>query len=324
MATAYINQHLTDYASLKIRVLSGASSTAVQKFDALNAHLPRPFIGPGYLVVVPDNMAQQSTSNEAWLMNRAEEINRVLDHNLGAADLIVKDYDLLESMLSYSSLGIGSATSAWSSHLNDVRHTLEAIEQAYVRLKNGAVNRDVFFQQRQILLKQLNNQLHGAARLGTGLRSSQSLRWILGVSTKSFLHTGEIKGYAERIERIAAISQHLRKGTYIGLALDVGVAGLKVKEACTDGREEECRKAKFVEGGRLAGNVGGGALGTAIGGALGPAMCRFFLGIATRGRGGLYCGIIGGAAGGYRGGSRLGEQGAQWGEELYMADDLWI
>ncbi len=324
MATAYINQHLTDYASLKIRVLSGASSTAVQKFDALNAHLPRPFIETGHLVIVPSNTTKESTADEAWLMKRAEEISRALDRDPKAGSLAVKNYDLLQSLLGYSSLGIGSATSAWSTHLMDVRQTLEEIEQAYARLKSGALDRNAFFQQRQVLLKQLNNQLKGAARFGTGLRSSHSLRWILGISTKSFLHKGDIKGYAECLERITAISRHLRKGTPIGLALDIGAAGLAVKKACTDGRENECRKAQFVEGGKLVGSVSGAFIGGEIGGKLGPAMCRLFLGIATRGAGGLSCAIIGGAAGGSTGGYFLGGYGASWGEMLYADDDLWI
>ncbi|KMT57003.1 hypothetical protein [Pseudomonas fildesensis] len=324
MATAYINQRLIDYVSLRAWVLNGASPLATQKFDALNAHLPRHFVTPGYMVIVPSNTLQESTADEAWLMSQAEQVSRVLDDNPHAGDLIVSDYNLLQSVLGYSSLGVGSATSAWSTHLNEVRHTLEEIEQAYVRLKSGAVDREAFFRQRQALLTQLNSQLQGAARFGTGLRNSHSLRWILGVSTKSFLHKGDIKGYAERIKGIAGVSRHLRKGTYFGLVLDVGAAGLQVKEACTVGREEECRKAQFVEGGRLVGGVGAAYLGGTIGGKVGPAMCRLFLGIATKGVGRLSCGIIGGAVVGGTGGAFFGDRGAQWGEELYMGDDLWI
>lgn len=186
MATAYINERVIDYASLKSRVLNGASPSAVQKFDALSAHLQRNFVPAGQIVILPSDTVLESTTDEAWLMQRAEEISRVLDYNPRDGEVVVGDYDLLQSMLGYSSLGIGSATSAWSSHLNDVRGTLQDIERAYGRFKSGAVDKEAFFRQRQELLKHLNNQLQGAARLGTGLRGNRSLKGILGISSKSF------------------------------------------------------------------------------------------------------------------------------------------
>lgn len=323
MATAYINERQIDYASLKGRILNGASALAVQKFDALNAHLPRHFVQAGELVIVPSNTVQESTADEAWFMQRAVEINRVLTHYTGVGDGVVRDYDLLQSVLGYSALGFGSVTSAWSTHLGEVKRTLEDIERAYAGLKSGAVDRDRFFRQREVLLKQLNNQLQGAARFGTGLRGNRSLRGILGISSKSFMQKGEIKHYAERLERMAWVSRHLRTGTFIGLALDVTVAGLEVKEACTEGRDEACQKAKFVEGGRLAGSVVGGYGGGAAGTTLGPVLCRLFLGIATKGVGKLSCGVMGGSAGAYSGGATFGDYGAEWGEWLYEDVDLW-
>jgi hypothetical protein len=324
MATAYINQRLIDYDSLKRRVLNGASPIAQSKFDALNVHLPGPFVRPGYMVIVPGNILNESTADEAWLMSQAEAISRVLDRDPEAGEAVVNDYDLLQSVLGYSSLGIGSATSTWSTHLNEVTRTLDEIEQAYGRLKQGTVDREEFFKQREVLLKKLNVQLHGAARFGTGLRSHGSLRRILGISTKSFLHKREIKGYAQRIERITAISRHLRKGTYIGLMLDVSAAGLQVKEACTSGREDECRKAQFVEAGKLIGGVSGAASFGAVGARAASVACNVVLGFATKGKEKLICSVIGGAAGGYAGGTVLGGYGAEWGEALYVGDDPWI
>lgn len=258
------------------------------------------------------------------MMREALRISRALELDPYVTEITAGEYDLLQSVLGYTSLGIGSAASAWSTHLKDVRHTMEQIQQAYARYKSGGVDRETFFRQREVLLKQLNNQLQGAARLGTGLRGGSSLKWILGISTKRFLDKGEIRGYAERLERMAGVARHLRKGTYIGLALDMTVAGLEVKEACTLGREAQCRKAQFVESGRLVGGVGGAFLGGKIGSKLGPSLCRVFLGFATKGAGALSCGVIGGAAGGYVGGKASGENGAMWGEVLYMGVDLWI
>lgn len=324
MATAYINERVIDYASLKSRVLNGASPLAVQKFDALNAHLPRNFVPAGQIVILPSDTVLESTTDEAWLMQRAEEISRVLDYNPRDGEVVVGEYDLLQSVLGYSSLGISSATSAWSSHLNDLRSTLQDIERAYGRFKSGAVDKETFFRQRQELLKQLNNQLQGAARLGTGLRGNRSLKGILGISSKSFFQKNEIKHYGERLERIAGLARHLRHGTAIGLALDMTATGLEVKEACTLGREATCRKAQFVEGGRLVGSVGGAYIGGSLGGAIGRSLCNVFMGVATKRPGNLVCEIIGGASGGYVGGASMGSHGAQWGETLYVGDDPWI
>ncbi|MGQ7862242.1 hypothetical protein ACUN0G_23640 [Pseudomonas sp. 32A] len=323
MATAYINQRLIDYDSLKRRILNGASPIAQSKFDALNVHLPGPFVRPGYMVIVPGNTLNESTADEAWLMSQAEAISRVLDRDPEAGEAVVNDYDLLQSVLGYSSLGIGSATSTWSTHLNEVTRTLDEIEQAYGRLKQGTVDREEFFKQREVLLKKLNVQLHGAARFGTGLRSHGSLRRILGISTRSFLHKREIKGYAQRIERITAISRHLRKGTYIGLMLDVSAAGLQVKEACASGREDECRKAQFVEGGKLVLGTSGAALLGAAGAKVAGAACKVVLGVALKGTGALTCAVLGGAAGGYTGGTVAGGYGAELGELLYVGKEPW-
>ena len=105
---------------------------------------------------------------------------------------------------------------------------------------------------------------------------------LLGISTKSYLKKGEIAGYAQRIREIAQMSKWLGKGTYVGLALDVGVAGLEIKEACVTGREAQCRRAKYVETGRLVGAVSGAAVAANFGGKLSRRACNIFLGIAAK------------------------------------------
>jgi len=89
-------------------------------------------------------------------------------------------------------------------------------------LKDGALDRTAFIQRRQALFRRLEVQLQGAARLGTGLQGNESLKKVLGLSTKRYLHKGEIAGYAKRMREIAQMSKWLGKGTYVGLALDVG------------------------------------------------------------------------------------------------------
>ncbi|MBY8973843.1 hypothetical protein J1G33_26055, partial [Pseudomonas sp. P867] len=258
MAQAYLNDRTTDYLSLKSRLMGGAlNRQRSDHFDVLNRHLRHKLVTPGQLVIIPDNYSVTCSAEEAWLMRYAEEIHRGLALDASAGPAVINDYDLLQSLLGYGSIGVGGATSAWGRHLDEVVLTLESIEQLHQRLKGGGLDRVEFVRQRQMLFGNLDRQLQGAARFGTGLRGNQLLKKVLGVSTKSYLHKGEIAGYAQRIGAVAQASKWLGNGTYVGLAMDVGVAGLEIREACVVGREVQCRRAKYVETGRLVGGVVG-------------------------------------------------------------------
>ncbi len=319
MAQGYINERTTDYHGLKSRLMGhGISQQRSDYFDLLNRHLRRGLVAPGQLVIVPDAYSVTCSREEAWLVRHAEAIRRELDNSAGTQ--VINDYDLLQSLLGYTSLGVGSATSAWARHLDEVAHTLEQIEHLHQRLRAGGLEREAFFRQRKVLLDLLDTQLQGAARLGTGLRGNQALKKVLGISTKSYLHKGEIAGYAQRIREIAQTSKWLGKGTYVGLALDVGVAGLEIKEACVEGREAQCRRAKYVETGKLVTSVGGAYGGGKLGARLAREACVIFLGVTAKGNGALACAVIGGAAGGYSGGSVAGLGGAFLGGQIAEID----
>lgn len=295
MAQGYINDLTTDYSSLKSRLLDGAPSRQrSDHFDVLNRHLRLGLVTPGQLVIVPDTYSVSCSLEEAWLMRRGEEVRRNLESDPTTGTAMINDYDLLQSLLAYGSIGIGSSTSAWGRHLDEIAQTLEDIERLHQRLRAGGFDRETFIRQRQVLLALLDTQLRGAARFGTGLRANHSLKKVLGISTKSYLHKGEIAGYVQRIRAIGQTSKWLSKGTYLGLALDVGVTGLELKEACMTGREAQCRRAKYVESGRLVGGVAGAGWFGAAGAKAVRRLCTVVLGVAVKGRGELVCGIIGG------------------------------
>ncbi|MNG22983.1 hypothetical protein D3C84_1075350 [compost metagenome] len=116
---------------------------------------------------------------------------------------------------------------------------------------------------------------------------------------------------------MARAAKLIKRGVYIGTALDVASAGLSIRQACALGREDECTKAKYVEGASLAGSLVGGSAGGVVGGYTATLGCLFVLGIATGGPGGLVCGVVGGAVGGWAGGKLLGGAGEKIGEHLY-------
>ncbi|WP_104912586.1 hypothetical protein [Pseudomonas sp. LG1D9] len=317
MAQAYINDRTIDFHSLKSSLLKGSQHPLSAQFDALNLHLRHGLVTPGQMVIIPDDYGMACTANDAWLMRHAEQIRRGLEQDAALGTAVVGQYDLLQSLLGYSSLGVGSATSAWGRHLDEVRHTLEEVERLHRQLKDGVLDRNNFVRHRQVLFNKLEVQLQGAARFGTSLQSHQSLKKVLGISTKSYLHKSEIVGYTQRIKSIAQTSKFLGNGTYVGLALDVGVAGLEIKEACTKDRGELCSRARYVEGGRLVGGVLGAAAGGSIGASLARSTCNIVLGVVTKGQGRLACGVVGGAAGGFGGGTAGGIFGEEVGDLLY-------
>ncbi|MDF3161397.1 hypothetical protein P3C24_10540 [Pseudomonas proteolytica] len=317
MAQAYINDRTIDFHSLKSSLLKGSHHPLSAQFDALNLHLRHGLVTPGQMVIIPDDYGMACTFNDAWLMRHAEQIRRGLEQDAALGTAVVGQYDLLQSLLGYSSLGVGSATSAWGRHLDEVRHTLEEVERLHRQLKDGVLDRNNFVRHRQVLFNKLEVQLQGAARFGTSLQSHQSLKKVLGISTKSYLHKSEIVGYTQRIKSIAQTSKFLGSGTYVGLALDVGVAGLEIKEACMKDRGELCSRARYVEGGRLVGGVLGAAAGGSIGASLARSTCNIVLGVVTKGQGRLACGVVGGAAGGFGGGTAGGIFGEEVGDLLY-------
>ncbi|MBC3240998.1 hypothetical protein HU723_17660 [Pseudomonas lurida] len=321
MAQSYINERATDYHSLKSRMMGNAlSRSRSDHFDVLNRHLRPGLVAPGQLVIIPDSHSVSCSVEEAWLMRHAEEVRRHLELNAAAGTAMIANYDLLQSFMANASIGVGSATSAWARHLDEVAQTLEETARLHQRLKDGGLDRAAFVQHRQALFRRLEVQLQGAARFGTGLQGNESLKKVLGISTKRYLHKGEIAGYAQRMREMAQTSRWLSRGTYVGLALDVGVAGLEIKEACVTGREAQCRRAKYVETGRFVGGVLGAAGGGALGAELTRRACTIFLGVATRGSGALTCAIVGGAAGGYAGGNLGGAGGELLGGKVIEMD----
>lgn len=295
---AFINEHPQPYPLLKLSLALDPYSHT--KFDTLNQHIRNTVVLPGQLVIIGDSRTAACTAEEAQLMRSAQNIKLALLAHSATDQFLIKNYDQLQAILTYSSLGIGSASSAWSKHLAQVEKTLIEIESLHKQyLSKGTTGaREEFLVKRRALFSRLDSQISGMARFGTGLRNEGSIKKMLGISSKSYWHHGDIRGYEERVKRLAKASQILKKGTYIGIALDVGATALEITEACSTGREQECTQAKYVEGGKLVAGVTGAAVGGSIGAGIGISACVVVFGIPTAGAGALACAIVGGAAGG--------------------------
>jgi hypothetical protein len=315
---AFINERPQPYPLLKLSLALDPHTQT--KFDTLNQHIRNTLVLPGQLVIIGDSRTVACTAEEAQLMRSALNIKLALLAYSATDQFLIKNYDQLQAILSYSSVGIGSASSAWSKHLEQVEKTLMEIEdlhQQYLR-KGTTGAREEFLVKRRALFAKLDSQISGMARLGTGLRNEGSIKKMLGISSKSYWHHGEIRGYEERVKRLAKASQMLKKGTYIGIALDVGATALEITEACSTGREQECTQAKYVEGGKLIAGVAGASGGGAYGAQIGIAVCMIVFGIPTAGAGALACAVVGGAAGGLVAGKVGSAFGENTGKFLYQ------
>lgn len=208
---------------------------------------------------------------------------------------------------------------AWSKHLDGIKKTLENIETAHGEIprNGGAGSRDAFYAKRKALFEKLDGQLKSFARFGSGLRNQGSIKDMLGISTKSYLHTGTIAGYAETINGVAKASNLMKKGTYLGVGLSVTATGASIYNACTTGREDQCRKAKYVEGGKLSGSLFGGSFGGMVGGLAASAGCAVAIGVVTGGAGALACSVVGSGLGGWAGGEVGGKMGERGGDVIY-------
>ena len=316
-AYAFINERPQPYPLLKLSLSLNPHTQT--KFDIVNQHIRNVVVLPGQLVIIPDARTASCTAEEAQLMRSAQNIKQALLAHSATDQFLIKNYDLLQIIMTNASIGVGSASSAWSKHLAAVESTLQEIDALHKQhlSKGTTAARDEFLAKRRVLFAKLEGQLSGMARLGTGLKNEGSIKKMLGISTKSYWHHGEIRKYEETVKRIAKASQMLKKGTYIGIALDVGATALEITEACSTGREQECTRAKFVEGGKLVFGVGGAAYGGYAGMASGVAICAAVFAIPTAGASALGCAIVGGAIGGLAVGALGSHTGEQIGTRLY-------
>lgn len=308
---AYINDKAQHYSTITFSL--SLNPRALYRFEAVNAHLRDQWVMPGQIIVIPDSHSTSCTVQEARLMEAARVVSRAFGPSSeGVGTFVVQNYDLLQSLLGHAGLLIDSASGSWARHLDGIIKTLEQIDREHkLYLRRGTpIARAEFLNSRQKLFQKLDVQLAGMARYGTGLRNQGSIKKMLGVSTRSYLHNGTIKGYAQRIDSLSRTAKFLKNGTYVGWGLSATASAIEVQEACATGREDQCRKAKFVEASKLGGNILGGGAASLGGAAVANSICVGVLGVASGGPGAIACVLIGTLGAGWAG-SELGSAGGE-------------
>jgi hypothetical protein len=313
---AFVNDEVRDYYRFRDDTLKVPASSRA-KFDQLNAHLFPHLILPGQVVVMTEGHAQLCTPEETELMFLAQDVRMSMaGHDPVSSRVMTKNYDLLQSLMGGGSIGIGSATGAWSSHLRELESLLKEVESLMQHWRSGALTNDQFFAQRKVLFSKIETRLKNIGHLGSGLDNSGKIKDVLGISTKRYLHTGELRGYARGVRKISTTAKVLSRGTYVGVALDVGVGAMEIQEACSLGREDVCTKAKYVESGRAAGGIIGSSIGGYLGASAAGGICAA-LGLPTGGTVTIGCAIVFGVAGAIGVGEAASPVGAVTGKHLF-------
>ncbi|MFK3972064.1 hypothetical protein ACI2KS_15195 [Pseudomonas sp. NPDC087358] len=279
---AFINDKHQHYSTIKLSL--HLSPDAAFKFDTVNIHLRDQWVTPGQIVIIPDTHSISCTAQEARMMEAARVVSRAFGHSgEDVGTLVVQNYDLLQSLLGYSGLLIDSAGGSWARHLDGVINTLNEINRDHkLYLRRGTpIARVEFLNRRQVLFQTLDTQLAGMARYGAGLRNRGSIKKMLGISTRSYMHNGTIKGYAQKINGMSRTAKFLKNGTYVGWGLTTTASAIEVQQACSRGRADVCTRAKYVEATKLAGNIALGSYGSALGVTAGTWTCAVVLGAPT-------------------------------------------
>lgn len=303
-----------------LSLLYGDASAKPDNFERLNPGLGNRVL-PGEMIVIADPESLECTVEENDLMAVAAQVNQeVRQLSEQEAQFIVDHYDLLELMTANAATGMGAGAAMIGQQIKSINVTLKNIETLYQKTfrKHGRLNVPEFYEQRRALFTKLDFALGNMARKGLSLDDNPKLKRALGLSTKGTVHhwkevgVGPIPGYGAHYSRAAGAARFVEHGGRLVVALDAGLAGYKIYEACSTGRANECERVGLTESLRFAGSAAGGTAGAFAA----PLLC-VAVGIGTAGVGGVACGIIAAGVGSAIGGKTIGDMGAAAGEMIY-------
>ncbi|MBK1873684.1 type VI secretion system PAAR protein [Marinobacter sp. 1-3A] len=303
-----------------LTLLYGDASAKPDNFERLNPGLNNRIL-PGEMIVIADPNSLECTIEENNLMEVAQQVNQeVRQLSEQEAQFIVDHYDLLEMMTSNAATGLGVGATMIGQQIKSINTTLKELEVLHQDTfrKHGKLSHPEFFEQRQRLFTKLDFALGKVAKKGMSLDDNAKLKRALGLSSKSIVHewkasgVGGIPGYGTNYTKVSGAARFIENGGRLALALDVGLTGYKIYEACSAGRAEQCEQVGFTESGRLVGAVAGGTAGAVVV----PLLC-VAIGVGTVGVGGIARGVVASGVGSVVGGNVFGELGASAGELIY-------
>ncbi|MFB9087171.1 hypothetical protein ACFFW8_21060 [Erwinia tracheiphila] len=280
----------------------------------LNADTP--YLKPGQILIVaaPDTPASLTAHMLTTLRQTKNATSAALiGVDADDAGFMQRHYGTIAALTGIGEKVFSTAGDAGEKYFNSIGQTLKKIEASYqnqFRTQGTLISQQFFVERNQLLnqLKALVNKplLKSLARNTVKFRQYESMKRALNLSSKSIVHewsTGGmsgIPGYSYYVGNAARAARFLKAGGYIGIGFSFAGTTNDVVDACTTGREGQCRKVAYRQYSKFgAGTLVG--LGTgAIGSAAGLGVCAA-IGIATVGVGGVACAAVGSLAVGYAG-----------------------
>jgi uncharacterized Zn-binding protein involved in type VI secretion len=303
---------------------------ARELYDLLNGS---GHVKTGSILLLVDPEKQDPEQIETLKKAKNKVDNALKDLTDEEAIFLYKHKDAIDSFTGYGSAIAGIASEIAGKYFEEIEKVLKEIHKTYTNslLTRGMLISEQFYVERSKHFKNLNILLNRFMKTRLGMAEYKDLRKALGLSSRSIMHhwtqTGvaQIEGYATYIEKSAQLVKAMKKLGYIGIALDFANTSNSIYEACTIGRESECKKQAFIEYGKFAFTQTGGLIGGTAGTGISYGVCMWAMGLATvevGGTGALLCtaiGVGGGIAGGEIIGSYGGDIGSEVGMEIYEA-----
>ncbi|MBF7995444.1 PAAR domain-containing protein [Rahnella laticis] len=303
---------------------------ARELYDSLNGS---GYIKPASILLLVDPLKQTPEQVETLKKAKARIDKALAPLTNEEANFFHKHKDAIEAFTGYGSNIIGTVSEVGGKYFEEIEKVLKDIHKTYENafITRGALIGEQFYVARTMQFKKLNLLLNNFMKYKLGMRQYDDIRKALGLSSRSIMHhwsqTGVsgIEGYATYIEKSAKLVKAMKKLGYIGIGFDFAGTTNSIYEACSVGRESECKRTSFTEIGKLTGNEVGSFAGGVMAAELSGSFCMLGLGMLTSeigGVGALLCtavGVTGGIVGGDYIGSMTEDLGGVAGKEIYEA-----
>lgn len=299
-------------------------SPAASLFMKLNADTQ--YLKPGQILIVadpdtPDHLTMQMLTTLRQAKNKTN--TALIGLSSDDAGFMQKHSGMIAALTGAGDKVFGTVSDVGEKYFKAIEQTLKKIEASYqnqFRTQGTLISQQFFVERNQLLnqLKELVNKplLKSPARYIVKFQQYENMKRALNLSSRSIVHEwstaglGGIPGYSYYVGNAARAARFLKTGGYIGIGFAfVGISN-DVVNACSKGRESECRKIAVRDYTKFAVGTGGAMYAGAWGGSAALAGCAA-IGIVTAGAGGVACAAVGSVVGGYIG-STTGEKAVDY------------
>ena len=297
----------------QVRMLFRDSNSEAARLFLQN-NIDTPWLSTGQIAIVADPDSLQTMQMIKFLRQSRQRTNRAfIGVSPDEARFMQQHYGLIAALTTAGDNIFGTVGNVGERYFLEIENILKKIEVSYQNQyrSQGSLNSQQFFIERNQLfnqLKELVNKplLKSLKRYTIKFKPYEDMRRALNLSSRSIVHEwstvgmGGIPGYSSYVANAARAAKFLKAGGYIGIGFSLSGTTNEVINACTYGRENECKRIAFKEyskfGATTLTSMGTGIAGSAVG----LSVCAA-IGIATAGTGAVVCAAVGSIAGGYLG-----------------------